>query len=121
MKNFVRDSGVNIAVRFMANDGTPAPVTAANVTLSYVAKGGCQRTFLTYPMLPPVPPLGNLLPTGWTYVWDSSVSEPCVVECTATTETPGQPVAAVDFSFRLTANRANKELAGDELPYDPYV
>lgn len=118
MKNFVRGSNVHISVTFFDEDGDVIQPAAANVTISYVPKNnttqGALRTFITYALVAPTSPA-----TDWTYDWDSSVSEPGVVDCNAvTTDTPA---AAVDFQFRLTANRANRELAGDDVPNDFYT
>lgn len=110
MKNFVRGAGIHIAVTFKNADGNPVTPTGANITLSYVPRspGTCERTFLTYPMAANTTP-GTF---DWLYDWDSSVSEPGVIYATAATA--DTPASKVDFEFRLTANRANKELAGDD-------
>ena len=113
MKQFVRGAGVHISVTFLDITGAIVTPTGANVTLSYVPKSTVnfdnQRTFLTFPLVAPTAPA-----TDWTFDWDSSVSEPGVVSCHAVTTTFNTPVSSVDFSFRLIANRANKELAGDD-------
>jgi hypothetical protein len=114
MRNFVRDATVHISITFVDKDEKIVNPDSANVTLSYVpigqySTGDCQRSFTTYPMAPT--PGGN----DWFLDWDSSISAAVVVHGHAVTTTIGQPVSSVDFQFRLTANRANKELAGDEV------
>ena len=108
MKNIVRGSAVNIAITFYDNKGAIVTPTGANATLSYIPLGSDpgDRTFQTYALTQS----GN----EWTYDWDSSVSEPVQVYGHAVTTTPNVPVSSVDFEFRLTANRANKELSGDD-------
>lgn len=119
MKNFVRGAGVNIAITFKDDTGAIVNPTGANVTISFVPKNNTdvspQRSFVTYAMT--APGAGQ---TAWTYNWDSSVAEPGAIYGNAVTTTVNQPVSSVDFSFRLTANRANKELAGDDYSCDGY-
>ena len=119
MKNFFRGAGVHISVVFLAADGTVVTPTGANVTLSYVPKAGVsnnpsERTFQTFA-------LSQDSDGNWVYDWDSSPAHPCIVFANAATTTPNVPVSSVDFSFRLTANRANRELAGDDVVSDGYA
>ena len=113
MKQFVRDAGIHISVTFLDSTGAIVTPTGANVTLSFVPKNHTslapERTFITYALVAPSSPA-----TDWTYDWDSSIAEPGVVWGHAVTTTLDVPVSSVDFSFRLIANRANKELAGDD-------
>jgi len=104
MKSFVRDS--TVAVKFNFYDGSGAAVNpdGATVTISYIPLGGCDRTYMTY----------ALTQSGddWKYNWDSTVADPCIVYAHAVTTDP-VPVSSADAEFRLTANCANRELAGD--------
>jgi hypothetical protein len=115
MKNFVRDATIHISITFLDRNENIVTPTGANVTISYVPLGqmqqfgDCQRTFTTYPLTK------NPSGSDWIFDWDSSISEPIVVHGHASTTTPLTPVSSVDFQFRLTANRANRELAGDDL------
>ena len=117
MKNFVRDAGIHISITFMDKDNNIVQPTGANVTLSYVPLNQStsftdgNRTFLTFP-LTKNPVAGS---NDWILDWDSTVSEPFVVFGHAVTTTVGMPIAAVDFAFRLVANKSNRELAGDDL------
>ena len=118
MKNFVRGSGIFVKVAFLDKDGNQAMIDGAQITVSYVPKNNTQvmppRTFQTYSLLPPSS--GN----DWTLEWDSSISSPCQVDCHAYSIDVTVPIATIDFSFRLTANRANKELAGDDDGWTGY-
>lgn len=106
MKLFVRGSTVRLKFNFYDTTGAIVnPVNGANVTVSYIPLGGGDPTFATYALTQS----GN----DWTYDWDSSVSEPCIVSAHAATAAPS-PISTVDVDFRLKANRANKELAGDD-------
>lgn len=120
MKQFVRGAGVHLSVTFKDNTGAIVTPTGANVTISFVPKNNTnlagQRTFVTVALSQN--PLPNT--TDWVYDWDSSVAEPGIISCHAVTTTPNIPISSVDFSFRLTANRANKELAGDDNFCDGY-
>jgi hypothetical protein len=117
MKNFVRDATIHVSITFFDINENVVTPTGANVTLSYVPLGqlqhlgDCQRTFTTYALIKN-PAAGAV---DWIFDWDSSISEPIVVHGHAVTTTPVTPVSSVDFQFRLTANRANRELAGDDL------
>ena len=105
MKTFIRGSNVNVSVTFYDSGGTVITPTGAQVTFSYVplnADPPC-AIFITYDL--------TQSGTAWTYNWDSAVASAGVV--TGHAETNDAPDAAVDFEFRVTANIANKELAGD--------
>ena len=104
MKNFVRGSTVKLKFNFYDSAGAITSPNAAQVTLSYVPLNQCDRTFNTYALTQS----GN----DWTYEWDSSVAESGVVFVHAETTDP-VPVSSMDADFRLTANCANRELAGD--------
>lgn len=104
MKSFVRDSTVNLKFNFYDNAGSAINPGSAAVTVSYVPLGQCERTFNTYALTQS----GN----DWTYNWDSSLAEPGVVYAHAKTGDVS-PVSSSDAEFRLTANCANRELAGD--------
>lgn len=114
MKSFVRGASVHIRVWFKDASGDPVVPSAANVTLSFMPKNNTllmpPRTFLTYPLAQNP----TLNATDWFVDWDSSISEPCIVFGNAVTASSSGPIAAQDFSFRLTANTANKQLAGDD-------
>ena len=90
---------------FYDSAGTVITPTGARVTLSYVPLN----------VDPPCPlPVTYALTqsgTAWFYNWDSSAASAGVV--TGHADTNDSPDAAVDFEFRVTANTANKELAGD--------
>lgn len=104
MKSFVRDSTVRMKFRFHDADGVIRQPSDAKVSITYLPHGDYgDMTTVTYPLARST--------DDWSYNWDSSVSRPCVVHAHA--ETVGQPVSAVDVQFRLTANRANRELVGD--------
>jgi hypothetical protein len=110
MKNFVRGASVHIALTFYDATGNVVTPTGANVTLSYIpiASDPPERTFVTYALIK------DGSGSDWYYDWDSSVATIGPVYGHAVTTTPAQPVSSVDFGFRLTANRANKELSGDD-------
>lgn len=112
MKQFTRGASVHISVTFQDHSGAIVTPTGANVTLSYVPLNADppDRVFTTYALT------ADALPntTDWVYDWDSSIASAGVVYGTAFTTTVGVPVSKVDLQFRLTANRANKELAGDD-------
>lgn len=120
MKQFVRGAGVHISVTFKDTAGSTVTPTGANVTISFVPKNNTnlagQRSFLTFAMIEN-PAAGA---TDWIYDWDSSVAEPGIISCHVVTTTANVPISSTDFSFRLTANRANKELAGDDNFCDGY-
>ena len=105
MKTFVRGSTVSLAVTFYDSDGiiVTTPDTAT-LTLSYV-QNGC-RTHTDYA-------LTKQSDNTWTYDWDSTIAECGVVSGHAVTG-GSSPFSSVDFEFRLTANIANRELAGDD-------
>jgi hypothetical protein len=106
VKTFTRDSNVHIQVTFYDSAGGVITPTGAKVTLSYVphtTDPPC-AIFVTYDL--------TQSGTAWVYDWDSSVSTAGVVSGHA--ETNDIPDAAVDFEFRVTAGRANRELAGDD-------
>lgn len=105
MKTFTRGSNVNISVTFYDSAGGLITPTAAQVTLSYVPHGTDPPCpiFITYAL--------TQSGSAWTYDWNSSAAGAGVVSGHA--ETADIPDAAVDFEFRVTAGRANKELAGD--------
>jgi hypothetical protein len=105
IKTFTRGSNVNISVTFHDSAGGVIAPTGAQVTLSYVAHGSNPPCpiFITYPL--------TQSGTSWVYDWDSSAAAAGVVSGHA--DTADLPDAAVDFEFRVTAGRANKELAGD--------
>lgn len=106
MKTFIRGSTVRLKFNFYDSTKTIVnPANGANVTLSYIPLGGCDPTFSTYALTQST--------NDWIYDWDSSVSEPCTVYAHAATVAPA-PISTVDDEFRLRANRANKELAGDD-------
>ena len=116
MKQFVRGAGVHISVVFRDKDRGVVTPTGATVTLSYIpaAVSDCERTFITYALtLNPAPDAGD--PADWFYDWDSQVASAGVIYGTAETTTVGVPVSRIDFSFQLTANRSNKELAGEGI------
>jgi len=107
MKTFTRDSTIKLKFTFKNADGIIISPPGANVSLSYLPfSGEGFSTTVTYPLA--------LDGTGpdWVYEWDSSVAEPCVIAVHAET-TGGPPTSAIDTEFRLKANRANKQLAGD--------
>lgn len=104
MKSFVRDSTINLKFNFYDSTGALVSPGSASVTLSYVPLGGGERTFNTYTLTQS----GN----DWAYDWDSSIADPCVVYAHAQTGAPS-PISSMDTEFRLTANCANRELAGD--------
>lgn len=104
MKSFVRDSTVKLKFNFYDSAGAATNPATASVTISYLPLNGDCRTKQTYPLVQSV--------NDWTYEWDSSVSEPCVVSAHAQTGAPS-PISSVDTEFRLTANCANREFAGD--------
>lgn len=105
MKTFVRSSTVRSTVTFKDNTGATVTPASANLTLSYVPLGGGDRTFSTYAM--------TASGSSWYYDWDSHAAEPCPVYGHAESVGLTQR-STVDFEFRLSANRANKELAGDD-------
>lgn len=104
MKSFVRDSTINLKFNFYDSAGAAANPGSASVTISYVPLAQCDRTFSTYSLTQS----GN----DWSYNWDSSIAEPGTVYAHAKTG-DAVPVSSVDVEFRLTANCANRELAGD--------
>ncbi len=106
MKNFFRGSNVHIGVTFYDSDGGVITPTGAKATISYVPLNSetSDRTFITYDLVQAT--------TIWSYDWDSSIAEPGAVYVHAATN--DTPTSTVDFEFRLTANRANKELFGDD-------
>jgi len=109
MKNFIRDSTIRSTITFRDNLGVPVIPTSANLTMSFIPLGGGDRTFVTYPLVAIGLPLGS----SWQYDWDSRTAEPCTVYGHAESVGLTQR-STIDFEFRLTANRANKELAGDD-------
>ncbi len=105
MKTFTRDSTIKLKFNFRNADGIILNPNAAEVSFSYMPRGGnSDLTCVTYPLVQS----GN----DWTYEWDSSVSEPMVIQVHAQT-TDGPPTSSIDTEFRLKANRANRELAGE--------
>jgi len=105
VKTFTRGSNVNVSVMFFDSGGGVITPTGAQVTFSYVplnAEPPCP-IFLTFDLAQ--------VGTSWVYDWDSAVASAGVV--TGHAETNDKPDAAVDFQFRVVANTANKELAGD--------
>jgi hypothetical protein len=98
MKSFIRDSTVLIAVKFYDTDGNVTSPAAATVTLGYTANG--RKTHETYDLV--------VNYNVWSYSWDSRVADEGAVYGHAQT-TGAAPVSSVDFEFRLTANRANKD------------
>lgn len=105
MKTFTRDSTIRLKFNFQTADGTVINPAAATVSISYMPKNYVgDPTTVTYPLVQS----GN----DWVYEWDSRVAEPCVVTAHAETA-DGPPTSAIDAEFRLKANRANRQLAGD--------
>jgi hypothetical protein len=105
MKTFTRDSTIRLKFNFRTADGTISnPLSGAVISLSYMPHGGQDITEVTYPLVQN----GN----DWTYEWDSSVASPCVIAVHAQTN-GGPPTSSIDTEFRLKANRANRQLAGD--------
>jgi hypothetical protein len=106
MKTFTRDATVQLKFSFRNADGDIVnPVAGAFVAISYVPHvDGSAPTTVDYPLVQS----GN----EWIYEWDSSVSAPCIVYVHGETN-DGLPVSAIDAEFRLSANRSNKQLAGD--------
>jgi hypothetical protein len=105
MKQFVRDSTVRLKFNFRTADGAISnPLSGASVSLSYMPHGGDSITEATYALAQS----GN----DWIYEWDSSVASPCVITVHAQTN-GGPPTSSIDTEFRLKANRANRQLAGD--------
>lgn len=113
MKNFVRGASVHISVTFKDEGGNIIQPSGANLTISFRPKVNTNlqglHSFVTVALVAPTSPA-----TDWTYDWDSSVADPSVITCHAVTTTPNAPISSVDFSFRLVANRANREINGDE-------
>lgn len=105
MKTFIRDSTIRLKFNFQTADGDIINPAAANISISYMPFNYTgDPTTVTYPLAQS----GN----DWVYEWDSSVAEPCVVYAHAETA-GGPPTSSIDIEFRLKANRANKQLAGD--------
>ena len=104
MKTFTRDSTIKLKFNFRNAAGEILNPNNAEVSFSYMPSSGGDLTCVTYPLVQS----GN----DWTYEWDSSVSEPMVVQVHAQT-TGGPPTSSIDTEFRLKANRANRELAGE--------
>jgi hypothetical protein len=109
-KQFTRGATVHISLTFRDHLGAPIQPSGANVTLSFVPLNSDPpiRNFLSYALAANSEP-GAI---DWIYDWDSAVAEPGSIFGHAVTA--DVPVSAVDFEFRLVANRANKELAGDD-------
>lgn len=100
-QQFVRDYAVPISVTFYDDAGNVVTPSTATLTLSFLQNN--VRTFLDYSLTQS----GN----NWTYTWDSSIANPCEVYGHVTTSAP---IYAVDFQFRLTANKASREKSGDD-------
>jgi hypothetical protein len=107
MKTFFRDSTIRLKFNFRDHAGNISnPTAGAEVSLSYLPQSGdAEPTVATYQLV-----LQNT--NDWIYEWDSSVALPCVIAVHAQT-LGGPPTSAIDTEFRLKANRANRELAGD--------
>ena len=104
MKTFTRDSTIRMKFNFHDAQGNTVNPVSANVSISYVPIGGGESTTVTYPLIQ--------VANDWLYEWDSAVASACVVFAHAQTA-DGPPTSSVDVEFRLKANRANRELAGD--------
>jgi hypothetical protein len=106
MKTFTRDSTIHLKFNFRDHDGVIVNPTSATLSLSFLPHGGTSGDVMTasYP----------LVQNGddWIYDWDSSVALPCVIAVHAQTD-GGPPTSSIDTEFRLKANRANRQLAGD--------
>ena len=100
MKTFTRDATVHITAKFTDADGNVLNPASATVTLSY--QQNCECVSQTYAMA--------LSGDEWQYDWDSRNADCGVVQGHA--QTGDVPVAAVDFEFRLTANKGNKNADG---------
>jgi len=105
MKTFTRDSTIRLKFNFRDHAGIIVnPTAGAQVSLSYVPMNGGNLTCATYPLTQD----GD----DWIYEWDSSVADPCIIPVHAQT-LGGPPTSSIDTEFRLKANRANRELAGE--------
>ena len=100
MKTFVRDSTVRVQVTFHDISGNVVTPLSATVTLSYMVN--CERTHTNYALVQ-----DN---DNWIYDWDSRVADPGHILGHAQTD-GAVPISSVDFEFRLTANKANREEA----------
>ena len=105
MKTFVRDQTIRLKFNFRNHAGDiQNPTAGAQVSFSYIPMGGGDLTCVTYPLVQ----TGN----DWIYEWDSAASDPGVIQVHAET-LGGPPTSSIDTEFRLKANRANRELAGE--------
>lgn len=102
MKTFVRDSTVTCTVTFLGTNGLPVAPDSATLTLSYLIDGTETETDYV------------LVQSGdeWSYDWDSRVADPGQISGHAQTDGVA-PVSSVDFEFRLSANKANRDQSDD--------
>jgi hypothetical protein len=95
---FTRGATVRIRVQFLdADDDIVNPGTAElhiNYPISAMARGDREVTM-------------TLVNDYWTYEWDSSESEPGIVQGYAHTPEGSPPVSAINFRFQLLSNAAN--------------
>ena len=104
MKTFTRDSTIHLKFNFKNADSELVNPVAATVSISFMPVNYQGVTTIVYPLVQS----GN----DWVYECDSSMAAPCVVYAHAETA-DGPPTSSIDVEFRLKANRANRQLAGD--------
>lgn len=108
-QQFTRDQAITVKVNFFDADGNVANPAAATLTISYRTINDNCRTHADYTLTKS----GN----DWSYTWDSSIARRGKIFGHIAS---GDKTYAADFTFRLTAELANRELAGDD-DYNGYV
>jgi hypothetical protein len=102
-QQFTRDQAIAFAVTFYDTSGNVDNPASANLTLSYAPLNGDCAVHTQYDL--------TQVDDVWSYTWDSSGSERGAVFGHVVSD---GNTYAIDFNFRLTASKANRDLAGDD-------